>query len=122
PDSWAFYVYLAAGPRGALALARIRLWRWLAITTIAFALLWTLPCLDCGPSMVAPHAFHVIVGLILASLLVVCGFAFGPAIGPDPVEPISSTSLAAYLFGAMLIVLMSGHADSALITFAVLVG
>src|SRR5262249_19592453 len=32
-----------------------------------------------------------------------------------------STSLAAYLFGAMLIVLMSGHADAALITFAVLV-
>ncbi len=122
PDFWALYVYLAIVSAAALGLARIRLWRWLAITTIVFALLWTLPCLDCGPSMVAPHAFHVIVGIILASLLVVCGFAFGPAIGPDQLEPISSTSLAAYLFGAMLIVLMSGHADSALITFAVLVG
>ena len=121
PDYWALYVYLAIVTAAALALARIRLWRWLAITTIAFALLWTLPCLDCGPSMVAPHAFHVIVGFILASLLVVCGFAFGPAIEPDQVEPISSTALAAYLLGAMLIVLMSGHADSALITFTILV-
>jgi uncharacterized membrane protein len=121
PDYWALYIYLAVVTAAALALARIRLWRWLAITTIVFALLWTLPCLDCGPSMIAPHAFHVIVGFILASLLVVCGFMFGPGIGPDQVEPISSTSLAAYLFGAMLIVLMSGHADTALITFAVLV-
>ncbi len=121
PDYWALYVYLAIVTAAAFALARIRLWRWLAITTIVFALLWTLPCLDCGPSMVAPHAFHVIVGFILASLLVVCGFAFGPAIEPNQVEPISSTSLAAYLFGAMLIVLMSGHADSALITFTILV-
>jgi uncharacterized membrane protein len=121
PDFWALYVYLAIVTGAALALARIRLWRWLAITTIAFALLWTFPCLDCGPSMVGPHAFHVIAGFILASLLVVCGFAFGPEIAPNQVEPISSTSLATYLFGAMLIVLMSGHADAALIAFTVLV-
>jgi uncharacterized membrane protein len=121
PDYWALYVYLAIVTAAALALARIRLWRWLAITTITFALLWTLPCLDCGPSMVAPHAFHVIAGFILASVLVVCGFAFGPEIDPNQVEPISSTSLAAYLFGAMLIVLMSGHADGAMITFTMLV-
>ncbi len=121
PDYWALYVYLAIVTAAALALARIRLWRWLAITTIAFALLWTLPCLQCGPSMVAPHAFHVIAGFMLASLLVVCGLAFGPEIEPNRVEPISSISLAAYLFGAMLIVLMSGHADSALIIFTILV-
>jgi uncharacterized membrane protein len=71
--------------------------------------------------MIAPHAFHVMAGFILASLLVVCGFAFGPEIASNRVEPMSSTALAAYLFGAMLIVLMSGHADAALITFAVLV-
>src|ERR1700759_636405 len=121
PDFWALYVYLAIVTAAALALARIRLWRWLAITTIAFALLWTLPCLDCGPSMVAPHLFHVVSGFVLAALLVVCGFAFGPAIEPDHVEPISSGSLAAYLLGAMLIVLMSGHADAALIAFTILV-
>ncbi len=121
PDYWALYVYLAIVTAAALALARIRLWRWLAVTTIVFALLWTFPCLDCGPSMIGPHAFHVTAGFILASLLVVCGLAFGPDIEPNQVEPVSSSSLAAYLFGAMLIVLMSGHEDTALITFAVLV-
>ena len=53
PDFWALYIYLAIVTAAAFGLARIRLWRWLAVTTIAFALLWTFPCLQCGPSMVA---------------------------------------------------------------------
>jgi uncharacterized membrane protein len=121
PDFWALYIYLAIATAAAFGLARIRLWRWLAITTIAFALLWTLPCLQCGPSMVAPHAFHVIAGFILSALLVVCGFMFGPPADEGRIEPISSASLAAYLVGATMIVLMSFHADAAIIAFAALV-
>jgi uncharacterized membrane protein len=112
PDFWALYLYLAVVTAAAFGLARIRLWRWLAVTTIVFALLWTFPCLECGPSMVAPHAFHVIAGFILAALLVVCGFMFGPPAEDGQIEPISSGSLAAYLAGAALIVLNSGHADT----------
>ena len=121
PDYWSLYVYLAIVTAAAFALARIRLWRWLAVTTIAFALLWTLPCLPCGPSMVAPHAFHVMSGFVLAALLVVCGLMFGPPAEQGRIEPISSGSLAAYLLGATLVVLASFHADSAIIVFAVLV-
>jgi uncharacterized membrane protein len=121
PDYWALYIYLAIVTAASLGLARIRLWRWLAVTAIAFALFWTLPCLDCGPSMVAPHVFHIAAGFILAALLVVCGFMFGPSIEEGRIEPISSGSLAAYLFGAMAIVLASLHADTALIAFAILV-
>ena len=47
-----------------------------------FALLWTFPCLQCGPSIVSPHAFHVMAGFVLAALLVVCGFMFGPTADP----------------------------------------
>ena len=121
PDYWSLYVYLAIVTSAAFALARIRLWRWLAVTTIAFALLWTFPCLPCGPSMVAPHAFHVMSGFVLAALLVVCGLMFGPPAEQGRIEPISSGSLAAYLLGATLIVLASSHADTAIIVFAVLV-
>jgi uncharacterized membrane protein len=121
PDFWALYIYLATVTAAAFGLARIRLWRWLAVTTIVFALLWTLPCLQCGPSMVMPHAFHVISGFILAALLVVCGFMFGPPADEGRIEPISSGSLAAYLLGATLIVLNSFHADTAIVVFAVLV-
>jgi uncharacterized membrane protein len=121
PDFWALYVYLAIVTAAAFGLARVRLWRWLAVTTIAFALLWTLPCLQCGPSMVAPHAFHVLAGFILAALLVVCGFMFGPPANEGEIEPISSGSLAAYLAGATLIVLNSFHADAAMVVFGLLV-
>src|SRR6266849_3611629 len=121
PDFWALYTYLAIVTAAAFGLARIRLWRWLAVTTIAFALLWTFPCLQCGPPMVAPHAFHVMSGFVLAALLVVCGFMFGPLAGEEQIEPISSGSFAAYLAGATMIVLASFHDDAAIIVFAVLV-
>ena len=121
PDFWALYIYLAIVTAAAFGLARVRLWRWLAVTTIAFALLWTFPCLQCGPSMVGPHAFHVLAGFILAALLVVCGFMFGPPADEGQIEPISSGSLAAYLLGATLIVLNSFHADTAMIVFGLLV-
>jgi uncharacterized membrane protein len=121
PDYWALYVYLAIVTAAAFGLARIRLWRWLAVTTIAFALLWTFPCLQCGPSMVGPHAFHVMSGFVLVALLVVCGFMFGPPADEGQIEPISSGSLAAYLLGATMIVLASFHADAAIIVFAILV-
>src|SRR5260370_280524 len=121
PDFWALYIYLAIVTAAAFGLARIRLWRWLAVTTIAFALLWTFPCLQCGSSMVAPHAFHVMSGFVLAALLVVCGFMLGPPADEGQIEPISSGSLAAYLLGATMIVLASFHADAAVTLFAILV-
>jgi uncharacterized membrane protein len=121
PDYWALYIYLAIVTAAALGLARLRLWRWLAVTAIAFALLWTFPCLPCGTSMIAPHAFHVVAGYVLAAVLVVCGLMFGPSAEEGVIEPISSGSLTAYLFGATLIVVASSHADAAMIVFAILI-
>src|SRR3954467_8904345 len=122
PDYWALYIYLAIVTAASFGLARIRLWRWLAVTTIAFAVLWIFPGLDTSDLQVATHAFHVIAGFVLGALLVVCGFMFGPTIEDGEIEPVSSGSLGAYLFGAMLIVLSSAHVDLALIAFALLVG
>ena len=121
PDYWALYIYLAIVTAASFGLARIRLWRWLAVTTIVFAVLWIFPGLDTAELQVAPHAFHVIAGFVLAALLVVCGFMFGPGIEDGEIEPVSSSALGAYLFGALLIVLSSGHADLALIAFTMLV-
>src|SRR6202043_28087 len=121
PGFWALYIYLAIVTAAAFALARIRLWRWLAVTAIAASLLWTFPCLDCGPSMVGPHGFHVMSGFVLAALLGGGSFLFGPPADEGQIEPISSGSLAAYLLGATMIVLASSHADTAIIVFAALV-
>src|SRR3984957_14823222 len=121
PDLWALYIYLAIVTAAAFGLARIRLWRWLAVTTIVFALFWTFPCLSCGAPMIAPHVFHVVAGFVLAAMLVVCGLMFGPSAEEGMIEPISSGSIAAYLFGAALIVPASSHADTAMIVFAILI-
>jgi uncharacterized membrane protein len=60
-------------------------------------------------------------GFVLSALLVVCGFLFGPSADQSSIEPISSGSLGAYLLGATAIVLVSSHADAALIVFTILV-
>jgi uncharacterized membrane protein len=96
------------------------MWSWLAVTTVVLALIWILPVLHFDPPDVGPYAFHVIAGFALAALLVVCGFLFGPSSEGDQVEWVSSGSLAAYLFGAMLIVLASFYASAAIVVFAVL--
>lgn len=59
-------------------------------------------------------------GFVFTTLLVVCGFLFGPPAEDDRLEPVSSGSLAAYLFGAVLIVLASFHAEAAIVVFAIL--
>ncbi|MGP9812430.1 DUF2339 domain-containing protein [Rhodopseudomonas sp. NSM] len=122
PDYWALYIYLAVVTAASFGLARIRLWRWLAVTTIVLAFLWTLPGLGEGASTLAPLAFHVIAGFALAALLVVCNLLFGPSFEDGRIEPVSSASLAAPLLAAALIVVSNGHADGAMIVFALLVG
>jgi uncharacterized membrane protein len=118
---WALYIYLAVVTAAAFALARARMWRWLAVTAIAFGLFWTLPGLALlGKIGVAAHAFHVIVGFALVAVVIVSGLLFGPDAAPGKIDAVSSGALAAYLFGALLIVLMSRHDTLALAVFVVL--
>ena len=46
PNYWALYIYLAVVTAASFALARARLWRWLAITAVAFGTLWMFPGLN----------------------------------------------------------------------------
>jgi uncharacterized membrane protein len=77
PDYWALYIYIAIVTAAAFALARIRLWRWLAVTTIVFSALWMAVGIE-NTATFAPHAFHMIAGFALAAVMVVAGFMFGP--------------------------------------------
>ena len=118
---WALYIYLAVVTAAAFLLARARMWRWLAITAVAFGFFWTLPGLALlGKIGVAAHSFHVVVGFALVATFIVSGLLFGPDAEPGEIDPVSSGALAAYLFGALLIVLMSRHDTQALIAFVAL--
>ena len=122
PSFWALYLYLAVVTAAAFGLARLRLWRWLAITAVAFGACWILPGLaDAATHATAPHVFHVMVGFALAAALIVSGLAYGPAAVPDMIDGVSSTALIAYLAAAALTVIASDHETLALIGFAILV-
>jgi uncharacterized membrane protein len=120
PDYWALYVYLAIVTAAAFALARARLWPWLAVAAITLSVLWTFAGVIGEVALAAPaaHAFHVLAGFALAALLVVAGLLYGPASPPDDIDPISSGALAAYLLAALVIVLAGQHAPLVLVTFA----
>jgi uncharacterized membrane protein len=121
PDFWSLYIYLAIVTAAAFVLARMRMWRWLALTAIVFSALWTFPGLESAPvEAIGAHAFHVVVGFALAALLIVSGFMFGPESEPGKIDDISSAALGAYLMAATLLVLASRHDPVALVAFALL--
>jgi uncharacterized membrane protein len=121
PNFWALYLYLAVVSAAAFALARMRLWRWLAITAVAFGTLWTFPGIDVAATdVIMAHAFHVLAGFSLAAALIVSGFLYGPSADRGRIDGISSTALAAYVFAAAMLVSATGHDGTALAAFALL--
>jgi uncharacterized membrane protein len=122
PSFWALYLYLAVVTAAAFALARARLWRWLAITAVLFSAGWILLGLsDAAAHSAAPHVFFAVVAFALSAALIVSGLAFGPDAVPDTIDGVSSLSLIAFLVAAALVVMASGHDTLALFGFAALV-
>jgi uncharacterized membrane protein len=122
PDYWTLYIYLAVVTAAAFGLARLRLWRWLAVTAISFAFLWTFAgMLDTPVNALGPHVFHVVASFALAALLIVSGLLYGPPAAPGRIDPVSSGALAAFLLAAALLVLASRHDPVELGAFVVLI-
>ncbi|MDO9413160.1 MAG: DUF2339 domain-containing protein [Pseudolabrys sp.] len=121
PSYWALYLYLAIVTAAAFALARMRLWRWLAVTAVVFGTLWTFPGIDyLAVEAVGAHLFHVIAGFALAALLIVSGLLFGPSAEPGKIDEVSSGSIAAYLFAAACLTVATDHSGASLIVFALM--
>ena len=121
PNYWALYLYLAVVTAASFALARARLWRWLAITAVVFSVLWAFPgIMDMrfGP---APVALYAVIGFALVAALLVSGLLYGPDAEEGRIDPVSSGALAAYLFAAAVLVLARDHDGVALMVFSALV-
>ena len=121
PNYWALYVYLAIVSAAAFALARLRLWRWLAITAVMLGALWTLPGVD-YPNVEAltAHLFHVLAGFALVAALIVSGLLYGPSAEPGKIDEISSGAIGAYLLAAGVLTIGSAHDSAALAIFTIL--
>ena len=123
PDYWALYIYVAIVNAAAFAMARYRLWRWLALTALILGALWALPGIGDGPSNVTalgPHVFHAIAGFALVTTFLVCGLFYGPPAAPDQIDYVSSFALCVYLLIATILVLASMHDTAALGAFVIL--
>ena len=121
PNYWALYVYLAIVSAAAFALARIRLWRWLAITAVVLGALWTVPGVAYpNVDALAAHLFHVIAGFVLVATLIVSGLFYGPSAEPGKIDEISSGAIGVYLFAACALVIASAHDSAALTVFTIL--
>lgn len=121
PNYWALFIYLGVVTAASFYLARMRMWRWLVITAVAFGTLWMFPGIaDTRVDSLNPHAFHAVVGFILAALLIVSGLFYGPDAEDGQIDPISSGALAAYLFAAAALVLVRDHETVAMTAFVLL--
>jgi uncharacterized membrane protein len=122
PDYWSLYIYLAVVTAAAFALARVRMWRRLAIAAVVFSAAWTLPGVGIvSVDALGAHLFHVVTGFALAAALIVAGLFLGPDAEVGRIDDVSSAALGTYLVAATLLVLASRHDPLALATFAVLV-
>ncbi len=121
PDYWSLYIYIAVVTAAAFALARARLWPWLAVTAIAFSAAWTLPGIGYSSvETLGAHVFNALAGFALAAAFLVCGLLYGPPAKPGEVDRLSTLALAVYLLVAALLVLASRHDPVALIAFVFL--
>lgn len=116
PSYWALYLYLAVVTAASFALARLRHWRWLAITAVVLSTLWTLPGLG-EVQAVVPHGFHVAAGFVLSALFIVSDLIFGPDSERGEIDGVSSGALSAYLLAAACLVVATGHDTFALLIF-----
>ena len=119
PNYWALYLYLTVVTGAAFMLARVRMWRWLAITAAIFSLVWLMLPLGAGGAMV-PQMVYLLAGFALALALIVSGVLFGPDAERGRLDLLSSGVLACYLFGALLVVIANRHGNPALIMLFVL--
>ena len=106
PNYWALYLYLAVVTAAAFALARMRLWRWLADHRRRCSAR-SGPARHRRPHVEAlgAHLFHVVAGFVLRPLLIVSGLLFGPDAERRRDRRVSSGAIAAYLVRREVVVI-----------------
>ena len=121
PNYWTLYIYLAIVSAAAFALARMRLWRWLAVTAVLLGAIWTSPGVEYPHvDALTAHLFHVVSGFALSAALIVSGLLFGPTAEPGKIDEVSSGAVGAFLLAAAVLVIASVHDPAALAIFTIL--
>src|SRR5215469_7901015 len=121
PDYWSLYIYLAVVTAAAFALARVRMWRWLAIAAVVFSAAWTLPGVGIvSVDALGAHLFHVVTGFALAAVLIVAGLFLGPDAEVGRIDGVSSAALGTYLVAATVAIAWRAEPAAAAVPAAAL--
>jgi uncharacterized membrane protein len=118
PSAYGLFVFLAAVTGAAYAVARARLWRWLAVSATVLVTLWGLGYAadPFGPAS-GPLALHALSQLALVAALIVPGLAFGPPAAGRRLDGLSALALAAVMATLAVHVLMAEMATPSLLLF-----
>src|SRR5262249_27452247 len=90
-DFWSLYVYLVVVNAAGFALARVRLWYWLAVAALVLGALWSWPGTDpiyfSFVAALGAHVFFVVAGFSLAATFPVAHLLYGPTARPGRNPP-----------------------------------
>jgi uncharacterized membrane protein len=116
PSAYGLLIFLAAVTAAAYAVARARLWRWLAVSATALVTLWGLASAagEFGPAT-GPLALHAALQLGLIAALIVPGLAFGPPAAGRRLDGLSAAALAAIMATLALHALNTAMATGSLV-------
>ncbi|BBF92185.1 DUF2339 domain-containing protein [Blastochloris tepida] len=108
PDAYGLFAFLGGITAAAYAVARVRLWRWLATSATVLVTLWGLSYAadPFGPAT-GTLALHAILQGALVAALIVPGLWFGPPAAGNRADGLSTAALAA------LVAILALHAVTA---------
>jgi uncharacterized membrane protein len=128
PQAWPLVLYLSFVVLAAYGVARLRLWRWLALAAAIGALVWTFPIAWIDAADVLPTMAHLVIQTALAGVFLVAdphrgtadedakvdGLASGVLLGLSILAILANASVHAGsgrpLFGAVMILVLLGLA------------
>jgi uncharacterized membrane protein len=112
PQLWPVVLYLGFVVAAAYGVARLRLWRWLAVAGSAGALAWTLVLMAADINAAAPIMTHVLLQSILAgALLVAEPYRHTPDAESHP-DPLANGVFLAFALVAILVSTLPGSGGS----------
>lgn len=103
PQPWALVIYLAFVVIPAYGVARLRLWRWLALAGAAGALLWTLPIFLIDSADALPAMVHLTIQAAFAAFFLVVDPYRNVADDTAVIDRPASLALLAFAVGSVVV-------------------
>ncbi|HZH12113.1 MAG TPA: DUF2339 domain-containing protein [Microvirga sp.] len=120
PQPWALMIYLAFVVLPAYGVARLRLWRWLALAASVGVLLWTAPIFLIGEASVLPAMVHLVLQAALAAFFLAVDPYRHVADAEARIDKAASAVLGAFAFAGIVVTSSASTGDGRTVFVAVM--